>query len=595
MSDYSASFLYEAIDKVTPVLDKINKAQKKLGVSMVKQNYKIMDSSKRAHDKIQKHLEKTGKSHKKLADKARESANKQVSSNNKIVASSRKMADMGKAGMTKIGVPFIAGTTAMILAGGKFEDSMASLQAVTGMSDDTLSSISKQILKVGVSYNTGASQVADGMKLIGSKKPELLETPAMLLKVAESSLTLSKASGMAFVESSSALTNVMNQYGLAGDQALRVTNLLASAEQKGSVNVLRISEAMIQAGTASKEAGISLEQTLGVMDVLGKAGIEGARAGTAIRSIFSKMSLGAKEFNPLAVGTAQALENISKMSKTERQKKFGEEYSNIAKIMAEGRKRTMSFSVAIQGNQTAIENAKINMATFNEQIKKAYVIVQNKLILAFNDLKPILSKALDVFISIAKWVGRFIENNKLLVKILFVATGAVVALSTALFVIGSTVTGIVSAKLAIALLGKTSLISALSATKLGFALKGVGIIGAVVGAGLAGWTFGKMLYEIPIIKKYLDWIYTKAFQILNIGGAGDEIERGHALDAERERLIAKRDESRRRKANEVAQSQKSLSSKIDFNAHVTSDNNTSIKSQTKIKDAGNLGSTKVGG
>ena len=42
MSQFSTSFLYEAIDKVSPILDKIKENQKKVGIAVAKTQIKII-------------------------------------------------------------------------------------------------------------------------------------------------------------------------------------------------------------------------------------------------------------------------------------------------------------------------------------------------------------------------------------------------------------------------------------------------------------------------------------------------------------------------------------------------------------------------
>ena len=122
MSQFSASFLYEAIDKVSPVLKTIRENQKKVGVTIAKTQAQVNRS-----------LEKSNASHKKHS-KVVEKTSKEIVKNNKKVQDSMKkyesMKNIGRSVATKVGVPFVTATTAMVLAGGNFEESLKSLQAI---------------------------------------------------------------------------------------------------------------------------------------------------------------------------------------------------------------------------------------------------------------------------------------------------------------------------------------------------------------------------------------------------------------------------------------------------------------------------------
>ena len=64
-----------------------------------------------------------------------------------------------------------------------------------------------------------AGDTAKAFEIIGSAKPELLASADAMGLVTDAAITLSKATGDELESSAQSLTNTLNQFGLAADQA----------------------------------------------------------------------------------------------------------------------------------------------------------------------------------------------------------------------------------------------------------------------------------------------------------------------------------------------------------------------------------------
>ena len=564
MSQFSASFLYEAIDKVTPVLKEIKKAQKEIGVTVAKTQEKIRRDLGKSNTIYVKHEKVVSKTTRKIREEHKKTA--------KSMESFTKMKSFGSDIMTKVGVPFVAGTTAMIMAGGKFEDSLASLQAITGVSKTQLDKMKVSIMGASSEFGIGSSQIAKGMELIGSKQPELLKNPDMLLNVAKASMTMSKASGIAFEQTSSDLLDVMNTFEKTGSQAMETVNLLASASKYGSAQIPFVTSAMKNAGTASKLAKVSMGELIASIEIISeKTGLASERIGTGLKTAFIRLEKqGMSKFKPSVVGLEKALINLNdaNMDTVQLTKLLGEEAITSFPALIKNAKAFGIMNQKIRGTNVATEQAQIRMATFNEKMKKLWVNIQNNLIKAFDTLRPILVKAMEALAWGVKVISNFIANNQTLVKVLFLVTGAVVALGVAITAVGSAGVAFVTIKGTLAML--SPVITALTAKMgvMGVAMKGLGVAGAVVGAGLAGWTIGKMLYEIPAVKKQLDDLM---WQIMEwTGQAPDDItlsaEEEQAYANSRKRMMLKRQEARKTNAMKSQAGKSSLDVNINASA-----------------------------
>jgi TP901 family phage tail tape measure protein len=403
---FKTQFIYEAIDKLTPSL-------KKIGDTAIKMEKKVKDSAKRSTISFKKMGEQIGKT-------------------------GKIMKSIG-AGITKwITVPVAGAFTASILAGGKYQDALASLSAITGLQGKELKKLSKEIMSTSNTFGIASTEIASGMERIGSNQPELLSNPNLLLKVGKSAILMSKASGMAFDEAGDSLTGIMNQFSLTGEESDRVMNVLSAGAKFGSATIKQLSEAMIGIGPSAKDAGLSLEQTVATMEVLASKGLKGANAETKLRNIFTKMSVTmGKKFNPQVVGMAKALENVGKLSDKKLIKSFNEENLNTIKILTQNVGMFKALERNVTGSNAGFEQASIRMNTFNERVKKLWQRLKNTLIKVFLKMEPLLSKFVDLLIKGAEFLGDFAEKNKKTSIALVALAGALALAGPILLTIGS--------------------------------------------------------------------------------------------------------------------------------------------------------------
>jgi len=364
----------------------------------------------------------------------------------------------------------------------------------------------------------------------------------------------------------------MNTLEKTGSQAMETVNLLASASKYGSAQIPFVTSAMKNAGTASKLAKVSMGELIASIEIISeKTGLASERIGTGLKTAFIRLEKqGMSKFKPSVVGLEKALINLNdaNMDTVQLTKLLGEEAITSFPALIKNAKAFGIMNQKIRGTNVATEQAQIRMATFNEKMKKLWVNIQNNLIKAFDTLRPILVKAMEALAWGVKVISNFIANNQTLVKVLFLVTGAVVALGVAITAVGSAGVAFVTIKGTLAML--SPVITALTAKMgvMGVAMKGLGVAGAVVGAGLAGWTIGKMLYEIPAVKKQLDDLM---WQIMEwTGQAPDDItlsaEEEQAYANSRKRMMLKRQEARKTNAMKSQAGKSSLDVNINASA-----------------------------
>ena len=303
----------------------------------------------------------------------KKTGNKFDNLNNKVNKGSKQMSNsMSKLGKSIVGIgASMAGAfaiKAVITDAVKrivdFEKAMSSLSAITGITEKTaLEGLKKKVLEVAKETKKSAVEVAKSFELIGSKAPKLLENADALAKVTEKAIILSKASGEDLVDSSTALTGVMNQFNLEATESERIINALAAGSQKGAAPVGQISEAIDKFGTVADSANVSVESSIGLVETLAEKNINGAVAGTQLRNIILKLQAANIGFSDGVFNLNDALQEVKdkNLSAAESAKLFGLESVTAGNILVNNVDTVNKYTDAVTGTDTANEQAAIQM------------------------------------------------------------------------------------------------------------------------------------------------------------------------------------------------------------------------------------------
>ena len=172
----------------------------------------------------------------------------------------------------------------------QFEQGVADLSAITGASGKELDYLKNSAIELGKTTKGGATAVVEAYKLIGSAKPELLENVASLNQVTQAVLTLSKAAGMEMPEAAIALTGAMNQFGADASQAGLFIDTLANGAKYGAIEIPQTTEALLKFGAVAKNSGVSIQESVAAIQILGPSFKSVEEAGTGFRNLMLKIT-----------------------------------------------------------------------------------------------------------------------------------------------------------------------------------------------------------------------------------------------------------------------------------------------------------------
>lgn len=116
-------------------------------------------------------------------------------------------------------------------------------------------------------------------------------------------LQLATAANIDNAQATELAASALNAFGLAGNQAVRVADTLANAANASQGSIVDVGVALQQSAAVARQAGLTLEQTVGVLTLFARAGLKGSDAGTSFRTALIRL------INP----TAKAQKEIDKL------------------------------------------------------------------------------------------------------------------------------------------------------------------------------------------------------------------------------------------------------------------------------------------
>ena len=291
------------------------------------------------------------------------------------------------------------------------ESSMADLSAITGLTGEKLNEIEAYARKASKTFGGGAAKSIETYKLILSQLgPEIAKTPTALQAMGNSVATLSKTMGGDSVAATEVLTTAMNQFQVsladptqASKTMAEMMNVMAAAAKEGSAELPAIKMALEQSGMAAKMAGVSFSETNAAIQVLDKAGKKASEGGVALRNVMAKLSQG--RFMPKDVQADLAAAGIDVLKLSDKSltltdrlsmlkpvlsdsallvKLFGLENANAATSLISGTDLMDQYNTAIQGANTAYEQAAVVMETTAEKMSRMKARVDDMKLSMFN-------------------------------------------------------------------------------------------------------------------------------------------------------------------------------------------------------------------
>lgn len=175
----------------------------------------------------------------------------------------------------------------------EFQEQMSAVQAISGASGTELQKLSEKAREMGANTKFTAKEAGEAMEYMAMAG---WKTNDMLGGI-EGVMNLAAASGEELGTVSDIVTDAMTAFGMAADgttngiaNATHFADVLAQASSNANTNVGMMGETFKYVAPVAGSLGYSLEDTATMIGVMANSGIKASNAGTALRSIMTRLS-----------------------------------------------------------------------------------------------------------------------------------------------------------------------------------------------------------------------------------------------------------------------------------------------------------------
>ena len=240
-------------------------------------NTKYLDEAEKSADGCAKSIDGFGKETQDASEKMNVFGDvlKASIASEVIISSVKKLADGIKEAVS-----------AAFDVGSEFSASMAKVQAISGATGQDLEKLTAKAKQMGATTIFSASESANAlnyMAMAGWNTQQMLDG-------LEGIMNLAAASGSDLATTSDIVTDALTAMGYTAKESGRLADVMAAASSNANTNVELMGETFKYAAAVAGSFNYSMEDTAEMIGLMANAGIKGTQAGTALRSIMSRLA-----------------------------------------------------------------------------------------------------------------------------------------------------------------------------------------------------------------------------------------------------------------------------------------------------------------
>lgn len=377
------------------------------------------------------------------------------------------------------------GYMACVSAAGDFEESMSTVEALSGASSAELESLASMAKELGATTKFTAKESADAMTYMAMAGWDAND----MLSGMDGVLQLAAASGEDLAMVSDIVTDNLSAFGLTAADTAHFSDVLAAAATSSNTNVSIMGETFKQSASVAGALGFSIEDVAVAVGLMANSGVKGSVAGTALKNTFNGLlegvtltgsAFGEYEYSALRVdGTMKDFgstidelrEYFDQMTEAERVNNAmaiaGQRgYNGLLAILNATDKDYASLTKSINNcSGAASKMAAIKMDNMNGELTLAKSAWDALKMSIGEKFTPVMRKLYEIAAKVFGGLSTFIDRNPTLIKA--IAAGAAV-LGTVVTVLGA--------------LAAAAKIAAAASALLSSSIPGVNLIMGVTGA-----------------------------------------------------------------------------------------------------------------
>lgn len=273
-------------ERVEALTDMLDKSREKYGENATETQkwQQAVNNAQTDLNKMQTELKNLPNSLQLVGDKLQEVGDK-------IKGFGENIAKVGGDMTKKITTPIVGLATAAVKTTGDFDAAMSQVSAVSGATGDDLLALREKAKEMGETTKFSASESAEAMNymaMAGWKTEDMLNG-------IEGIMNLAAASGENLGTTSDIVTDALTAFGLTAADSGHFADVLAAASANANTNVGMLGESFKYVAPVAGAMGYSAEDTSFALGLMANSGIKASQAGTALRSIMTRMAKPTKE------------------------------------------------------------------------------------------------------------------------------------------------------------------------------------------------------------------------------------------------------------------------------------------------------------
>ncbi len=200
------------------------------------------------------------------------------------------------------------GLQTMLGVGYEFDATMSATQAVTRLQSKNspeMQALREQARTLPLSSKFTDSEVAQGQYFLGRTG----YNPQQILGAMPGMLNLAAAGDMDLGTTADIASNIQMAMGIPAEEMNKVADVLTAAFTRNNVDIQMLGGSLKYSAAVGREYGQSLETVTAATALLGNAGIQDSQAGTAMRSVLTRIGM-SSAVAKLGVATADENGNM---------------------------------------------------------------------------------------------------------------------------------------------------------------------------------------------------------------------------------------------------------------------------------------------
>lgn len=202
-----------------------------------------------------------------------------------------KMKSIAVKGAAAIAAAVSGISMAAIKVGSDFEAAMSEVQAISGATGSDFDTLTAKAKEMGATTKFSASESAEALKYMAMAGWDAQQ----MVDGLDGVMNLAAASGEELGTVSDIVTDALTAFGLKASDSAHFADVLAKASSSSNTNVAMMGATFKYAAPLAGALGYSIEDTALAIGLMANAGIKGEQAGTALRSMFTRLSDPPKE------------------------------------------------------------------------------------------------------------------------------------------------------------------------------------------------------------------------------------------------------------------------------------------------------------